>query len=244
MLGGLTPWRRMGKWRYSCTIVNLGTSHPYRFTPGNTALGSLWIGGWVGPRAGLVAVEERQISCSRQESNPGCPACRSTNWAIPSHDQLQCLFAYFTVSLVLVKMDIFWCSRILRLAGRFTQTSFLSTHPKDVFYQACYETSFSRWNEKVFFFFFFLFVSSSLTINSFISLKTEKENFCNWSFLVLPLGAHVHSPVGGLTWQTTRGNMGWPDLVNRNGYGARVHTTKLTITICNESWVSLEPLHF
>jgi hypothetical protein len=32
-------------------------SHPSRFTPRKGALGSHWIGGWVGPRAGLDAVE-------------------------------------------------------------------------------------------------------------------------------------------------------------------------------------------
>jgi hypothetical protein len=37
-----------GKW---------SASHPGRFTPGEIAAGSHWIGGWVGPRAGLDAVE-------------------------------------------------------------------------------------------------------------------------------------------------------------------------------------------
>jgi len=30
-------------------------SHTDRFTPRERALGTLWIGGWVGPRAGLDA---------------------------------------------------------------------------------------------------------------------------------------------------------------------------------------------
>jgi hypothetical protein len=33
-----------------------------------------WIGGWVGPRAGLDALEKKEI-CPFRESNPGCPAC-------------------------------------------------------------------------------------------------------------------------------------------------------------------------
>jgi hypothetical protein len=32
-------------------------SHPYRLTLGKRAPGTHWIGGWVGPRAGLDAVE-------------------------------------------------------------------------------------------------------------------------------------------------------------------------------------------
>jgi hypothetical protein len=36
-------------------------SRPGRFTPGERAPGYHWIGGWVGPRAGLNDLEERQI---------------------------------------------------------------------------------------------------------------------------------------------------------------------------------------
>jgi hypothetical protein len=32
---------------------------PCRFTPGERATGSRWIGGWVGPRAGLDVAEKR-----------------------------------------------------------------------------------------------------------------------------------------------------------------------------------------
>jgi hypothetical protein len=35
------------------------TSHPGRFTPGGRARGTHWIGGWVGPRAGMNEVEKR-----------------------------------------------------------------------------------------------------------------------------------------------------------------------------------------
>jgi hypothetical protein len=35
-------------------------SRPSRFTPGEIALGTHCIGGWVGPRAGLEAVEKRK----------------------------------------------------------------------------------------------------------------------------------------------------------------------------------------
>jgi hypothetical protein len=53
-----------GKWSASC---------PGSFTPGETALGTLWIGGWVGPRASLNAVEKRKISSPYRESNLGRP---------------------------------------------------------------------------------------------------------------------------------------------------------------------------
>jgi hypothetical protein len=36
-------------------------SRPYRFTPGERALGTQWIGGWVDPRAGLDDVENRKF---------------------------------------------------------------------------------------------------------------------------------------------------------------------------------------
>jgi hypothetical protein len=55
----------MGQWRYNSTILDLDTidgskssaSHPGRFTPGERGPGTHWIEGWVGPRAGMDAVE-------------------------------------------------------------------------------------------------------------------------------------------------------------------------------------------
>jgi hypothetical protein len=49
-------------------------SRPGRFTPGERAPGSDWIGGWVDSRADLEAVEKRFFPPCR-ESNPGRPAC-------------------------------------------------------------------------------------------------------------------------------------------------------------------------
>jgi hypothetical protein len=37
-------------------------SRPGRFTPGETAIGTYWIGGWVDPTAGLDGVDKRQFS--------------------------------------------------------------------------------------------------------------------------------------------------------------------------------------
>jgi hypothetical protein len=36
-------------------------SRPGRFTPGERASGTHWIGGWVGPRAGLDATDKRKF---------------------------------------------------------------------------------------------------------------------------------------------------------------------------------------
>jgi hypothetical protein len=39
----------------------LSASHPGRFTPGERAPGTHWIGGWVGPRTGIDDVERRKV---------------------------------------------------------------------------------------------------------------------------------------------------------------------------------------
>jgi hypothetical protein len=62
-------------------------SRPGRFTPREKTSGSHWIGGWVGPRAGLDAVVKRKIPSPRRESNPRTSivqpvAQRYTDWAI------------------------------------------------------------------------------------------------------------------------------------------------------------------
>jgi hypothetical protein len=68
----------MGEWRYSSTILDLGIRRRWviSFTPPSPrerAPGTHRIGGWVGPIAGLDAVEKRKIvHC--QESNMGRPA--------------------------------------------------------------------------------------------------------------------------------------------------------------------------
>jgi hypothetical protein len=51
------------------------TSRPGRFNPGERASGTFWIGGWVGPRASLDAVEMRKfLTLPGLELRPlGCP---------------------------------------------------------------------------------------------------------------------------------------------------------------------------
>jgi hypothetical protein len=61
-------------------------SRPGRFTPKEGALGTHWIGGWVGPRAVLDAVVKKKIPSPCRESNPTTPiiqlvAQRYTEWA-------------------------------------------------------------------------------------------------------------------------------------------------------------------
>jgi len=51
----------------------LSASRPGRFTSGERASDTYWIGGWVSPRAGLDAVT-RKIPSLCQEWNPGHPA--------------------------------------------------------------------------------------------------------------------------------------------------------------------------
>jgi hypothetical protein len=55
-------------WYYNSTILDLGTSWrrvisftPRPFYPREIAPGTLWIRGWVGPRAGLETMEKRKI---------------------------------------------------------------------------------------------------------------------------------------------------------------------------------------
>jgi hypothetical protein len=78
-----TPWRCLGQWKHSFTILHFGSRWRWvvSFTPqplysGWRATDTHRIGGWVGPRACLDAAEERKNSCPYRESNPG-PSARS-----------------------------------------------------------------------------------------------------------------------------------------------------------------------
>jgi hypothetical protein len=58
----------MGEWRYSSTILDLGTRWkgvvsfmPLPLYPREKAAGTHWMGGWEGPRDGLDVVDKRKI---------------------------------------------------------------------------------------------------------------------------------------------------------------------------------------
>jgi hypothetical protein len=55
-------------------------SRPCRFTPGERTFGTHWIGGWVGPRAGLKDVEKRKFLTlpGLKLRALGRPACRQS----------------------------------------------------------------------------------------------------------------------------------------------------------------------
>jgi hypothetical protein len=53
-----------------------------RFTPGERTSGTHWIGGWVGPRAGLDARARRKILCPCRGSKPDRPARSQTLYCL------------------------------------------------------------------------------------------------------------------------------------------------------------------
>jgi hypothetical protein len=56
-------------------ILNLGIRWRWSASrPGRFIFGTHWVGGWVGPIAGLDAVTKRGSPCPCQETNPGRPA--------------------------------------------------------------------------------------------------------------------------------------------------------------------------
>jgi hypothetical protein len=57
-------------------------SRPGRFTRMETAPGTHWIGGWVGPRAVLDRVVKRKIPSPRRKSNPRTPIVQPVAWSL------------------------------------------------------------------------------------------------------------------------------------------------------------------
>jgi hypothetical protein len=73
------PWRSLGGKEVQLLIIlDLGTTWGWvvsvmpqpRFIPGERTPGTHWIGGWVGPRAGLDTGGRRKILCPCRGSNP------------------------------------------------------------------------------------------------------------------------------------------------------------------------------
>jgi hypothetical protein len=79
-------------WRYSSTIFTSALDgderspwRPWRFTPGETAHGTNWTGGWVGLRAGLNILEKRKFvsSVGNRMSAVQHVVHYYTDWATP-----------------------------------------------------------------------------------------------------------------------------------------------------------------
>jgi hypothetical protein len=86
MLLSIVTLRHIAEWRYSSTILNLGTRWkwmfiftPCHFTPGDTLQGTHWIRDWVNPRAGLNTMEKNLLPLLGID--PGRPALY-TEWTI------------------------------------------------------------------------------------------------------------------------------------------------------------------
>jgi hypothetical protein len=62
-----------------------------RFTPGERTPGTHWIGGWVGPRAGLDAEARRGILCPCRGSNPDRPSRNQTLYCLSYRGSLSWL---------------------------------------------------------------------------------------------------------------------------------------------------------
>jgi hypothetical protein len=88
------PGRRLREWRYSSTVLDHGTRwrrvvsftiRPLHSDEG--APSTHWLGGWVGSRASLDAMEKRKISCPMPGTEPQPSKlvdCRYTDCAIPA----------------------------------------------------------------------------------------------------------------------------------------------------------------
>jgi hypothetical protein len=83
-----------GEWMYRSTFFYLGTSWRWvvnftsgRFTPGERAPGTHWIGGWVDLRAGLDDLEKSKFLTlpGLELRPPSQVAIRYTAYAIPAH---------------------------------------------------------------------------------------------------------------------------------------------------------------
>jgi hypothetical protein len=76
---------------------------PQPLYPGERAPGTHWIGGWVGPRAGLENVEKRKFLTFRDSnSDPSVTqpvASRYTTYTLPAHSGSHSIWKYETAVL-------------------------------------------------------------------------------------------------------------------------------------------------
>jgi hypothetical protein len=89
------PWRRMGSGGTDLPFLTSALAggeqsnyRPDRFTFGDRDRGAHWIGGWVGPRAGLDTVEKRKsltpVGNRTPVVQPVAYSSRYTDWPIPA----------------------------------------------------------------------------------------------------------------------------------------------------------------
>jgi hypothetical protein len=101
----------LGEWNYSSTHSltsaldggEWSASRPSRFTSRERTPGTLWIGGWVGPRAVLDVVVKRKIPSPRRESNPRTPIVQPVAqrlYRLSYHGSPRPIYLYFNTLLV------------------------------------------------------------------------------------------------------------------------------------------------
>jgi hypothetical protein len=91
--------------------LNLGTRWGWmvsvtprpRFTPGERTPGTHWIGGWVGPRAGLDAETRRKILCPCRGSNPDRPARSQTLYCLSYHGSHLEFLIFINFRIIILK---------------------------------------------------------------------------------------------------------------------------------------------
>jgi hypothetical protein len=82
------------------SVSNLGLC-----TTRERAPGTLWIGGWVGPRAGPDAVVKRKIPSPRRESNPRNPIVQPAAWMLHIENLMNFNKSYV---ICMLNLKIFW----------------------------------------------------------------------------------------------------------------------------------------
>jgi len=87
------------KWRWVVSII------PWPLYPQGRerAPSTYYIGGWVGPEAGLDMVVKRKSPSPSQDSNPGCPACR----LVTTLTELFCLFLFYVCMKIIFLCFVF-----------------------------------------------------------------------------------------------------------------------------------------
>jgi hypothetical protein len=79
-----------------------------RFIPGEGASGTHWMGGWVGPRAGLDRVKKSKISFSCRELNPGRPGRSPPLYRLSSYNKRLDRWRFmYPIYVLLLRLEYF-----------------------------------------------------------------------------------------------------------------------------------------